>query len=134
MSPKPASGCRRWPIAKRRETPLITAASRSDANVARVLIEAGADLEAGASQNAGGVPGVTALLPAAVVAMTDVVEVLVAAGSVAHGVEEVAAAGNIDGWLDDEPADARIWALVMAAAHQWLRVIDPLVEAGGHDR
>jgi ankyrin repeat protein len=49
-----------------RETPLITAASYGDAEVARVLIEAGADLEATAAPNAGGVPGGTALEHAAV--------------------------------------------------------------------
>jgi ankyrin repeat protein len=113
-----------------RETPLITAASYGDAEVARVLIEAGADLEARASDDAGGVPRGTALLHAAVFAMTDVVEVLVEAGAVVHGIEEAAAVGDIDGWLDGAPADARIRALVMAAAHERLRVIDQLVEAG----
>jgi ankyrin repeat protein len=49
-----------------RETPLITAASYGDAELARVLIEAGADLEATAAPNAGGVPGGTALEHAAV--------------------------------------------------------------------
>ena len=43
------------------ETPLITAASYGDAEVARALIEAGADLEARASDDAGGVPGGTAI-------------------------------------------------------------------------
>ena len=63
------------------ETPLITAASYGDAAVARVLIEAGADLEARAANDSGGVPGGTALLHAAVFGMTDVVDVLVAAGA-----------------------------------------------------
>ena len=43
------------------ETPLITAASYGDAEVAHVLIEAGADLEATAADDSGGVPGGTAL-------------------------------------------------------------------------
>jgi hypothetical protein len=38
------------------ETPLITAASYGDVDVARVLIEAGADIESVASVDAGGVP------------------------------------------------------------------------------
>jgi hypothetical protein len=98
------------------ETPLITAASYGDAEVAQVLIEAGADLEARAAEDAGGVPGGTALLHAAVFAMTEVVDVLVAAGAQVHGIEEAAAAGNVAGWLDAEtPLDRRVRALVMAS-------------------
>ena len=114
-----------------RETPLITAASYGDAEVARVLIEAGADLEAKAAPDSGGVPGGTALLHAAVFGMTDVVDVLVAAGARINGVEEAAAAGDVTGWLTpDTPLDARIRALVMAADHQRLDVIDQVIEAG----
>jgi len=113
-----------------RETPLITAASYGDAAVALVLIEAGAELEARAADDAGGVPGATALLHAAVFGMTDVVDVLVAAGARVESVEVAAAAGDIRGWLDDAPADARLRALVMAADHERLHVIDELVESG----
>jgi ankyrin repeat protein len=114
-----------------RETPLITAASYGDAEVARVLIEAGADLEATAAQDSGGVPGGTALLHAAVFGMTDVVDVLVEAGARVRGIEEAAAAGEVTGWLTaDTPPDARLRALVMAADHQRLDVIDQLVAAG----
>jgi ankyrin repeat protein len=113
------------------ETPLITAASYGDAAVARVLIEAGADLEATAAADAGGVPGATALGHAAVFGMTEVLDVLVAAGARVHGIEEAAAAGDLDGWLEDRtPPDARVRALVMAADHQRLEVIDRLVAAG----
>jgi ankyrin repeat protein len=113
------------------ETPLITAASYGDADVARALVESGADINAVAAPDAGGVPGGTALLHAAVFGMTDVVDVLVAAGATVHGIEEAAAAGDIDGWLtpDTDPA-ATIRALVMAADHQRLDVIDQLIAAG----
>lgn len=56
------------------ETPLMTAASYGDAEVAQVLIEAGADIEARASADAGGVPGGTALMHAAVFGMTEVLD------------------------------------------------------------
>lgn len=113
------------------ETPLITAASYGDADVARTLIESGADVEARASDRAGGVPGGTPLLHAAVFGMTDVVDVLIAAGARVHSVEEAAAAGDIRDWLTaDTPPDAWIRALVMAADHERLDVIDQLVEEG----
>jgi ankyrin repeat protein len=112
------------------ETPLITAASYGDAAVARVLIESGADLEARAAEDAGGVPGGTALLHAAVFGMTDVGDVLVAAGAQVAGIEEAAAAGDVGHWLGDATADARVRALVMAADHQRLDVVDALVAAG----
>ena len=113
------------------ETPLITAASYGDEEVARALVEAGADLDARAATDSGGVPGGTALLHAAVFGMTDVVDVLVAAGARVNSLEEAAAAGDVTGWLTpDAPADARIRALVMAADHQRLDLIDQLVQAG----
>jgi ankyrin repeat protein len=114
-----------------KETPLITAASYGDAEVARVLIEAGADLDARAAPDAGGVPGGTALLHAAVFGMTEVLDVLVAAGARVQSLEEAAAAGDVGGWLDgDSPLQARIRALVMAADHERLGVIDALLQAG----
>lgn len=114
-----------------RETPLITAASYGDADVAAVLAEAGADLDALAAPDAGGVPGGSALLHAAVFGMTDVLDVLVAAGARVRSVEEAAAAGDLTGWLvPDTPPQARLRALVMAADHQRLDVIDQLVAAG----
>jgi len=113
------------------ETPLITAASYGDAEVARVLLDAGADVDASASTDSGGVPGGTALLHAAVFGMTDVVDVLVAAGARIDSLEVAAAAGDVTGWLGEgtEPA-AQSRALVMAADHQRLDVIDLLVAHG----
>lgn len=113
------------------ETPLITAASYGDADVAKVLIEAGADLDARSAPNSGGVPGGTALAHAAVFGMTDVVDVLVAAGARIDGIREAAAVGDVSGWLrPDTDVQARIRALVMAADHQRLPVIDELLAAG----
>jgi hypothetical protein len=114
-----------------RETPLITAASYGDAEVARVLIEAGADIEAISAPDSGGVPGGTALQHAAVFGMTAVVDVLVAAGAKIHSLEMAAAAGDVTTWpLHRFTLQSRIRALVFAAAHQRLTVIDRLVEAG----
>jgi ankyrin repeat protein len=112
------------------ETPLITAASYGDAAVARALIEAGADIEATSSPDSGGVPGGNALLHAAVFGMTDVVDVLVAAGARIESIEVAAAAGDVTGRLDGAAPDARIRALVMATDHQRLEVIDRLVADG----
>jgi uncharacterized protein len=113
-----------------RETPLITAASYGDAEVARVLIEAGADLEAKSAANAGGIPEETALAHAAVFGMTSVLDLLVAAGARVHSLEEAAAAGDITGWLGpDSSLQAKIRALGFAADHQRLPVIDRLIEA-----
>lgn len=113
------------------ETPLMTAASYGDADVAAVLIAAGADLEALAAPNAGGVPGGSALLHAAVFGMTDVLDVLVAAGATIRSIEEAAAAGDVTGWLaPDTDEQSRIRSLAMAADHQRTDVIDELVAAG----
>lgn len=113
------------------ETPLITAASYGDADVAAVLIAAGAEVDALASDDAGGVPGGSALLHAAVFGMTDVLDLLVAAGALVRSLEEAAAAGDVDGWLTpDTPVQTRLRALVMAADHERVEVIDRLVAAG----
>ena len=114
-----------------KETPLITAASYGDAEVARVLINAGANVDARSADDSGGVPGGSALLHAAVFGMTEVLDELVAAGAEVHSLEEAAAAGDVAGWLTpDSPLQARIRALVFAADHQRLSVIDELVDAG----
>jgi hypothetical protein len=114
-----------------RETPLMTAASYGDADVALALIEGGADLDATAAPDAGGVPGGTAVLHAAVFGMTGVLDVLVAAGARIDGIEVAAAAGDLgDRLTGDTPLEARIRALVMAADHERLDVIDQLLAAG----
>ncbi|MGB3736522.1 MAG: ankyrin repeat domain-containing protein [Ilumatobacter sp.] len=114
-----------------RETPLITASSYGDVEIAAVLIAAGADLDAVAAEDAGGVPGGSALLHAAVFAMTEVLDLLVAAGARIRSFEEAAAAGVIDAWpLDGIDRQTGIRGLIMAVDHQRLDVIGELVAAG----
>jgi ankyrin repeat protein len=114
-----------------KETPLITAASYGDAEVAKVLIDAGADVNARSAPDSGGVPGGSALLHAAVFGMTDVLDLLVEAGAEVTSLEEAAAAGDVTGWLTPESdLQARIRALVFAADHERLTVIDQLIDAG----
>lgn len=110
------------------ERPLMTAASYGDAQVARVLIDAGADVHATASPTAGGVPGGTALRHAAVFGMTDVVDVLLATG--ATDLVQAAAAGDLTGILTaDTSEEDRVAALRIAAAHRRLDVLDQLIAA-----
>lgn len=112
-----------------RETPLITAASYGDAEVAQVLIEAGADVNAVSAPDSGGVPSGSALQHAAVFGMTEVLDLLVAAGARIASLEMAAAAGDVSGW-PLEGLESRLRALVFAADHQRLDVIDRLVAAG----
>ena len=106
----------------------MTAASYGDPEVAQVLLDAGANLEATASSTAGGVPGGSALRHAAVFGMDEVVEVLLAAG--ATDLVQAAAAGDLTGTLSaDTPEPDRVAALRMAAAHGQLDVIDQLLAA-----
>lgn len=107
------------------ETPLITASSYGDAGVARVLLQAGAALEA-----TGPATGGTALHHAAVFGMTDVLDLLAEAGARIASLPEAAAVGDVSGWLTAEsPLDDKVRALVMAADHERLNVIDQLVAA-----
>jgi hypothetical protein len=114
-----------------KETPLITAASYGDAEVAKVLIGAGADIEAVSAPDSGGVPSGTALTHAAVFGMTDVVDVLVAAGARITSFGNAVASGDITGWpLARFTPQAKIGSLAGAAEHQRLDVIDQLIAAG----
>lgn len=112
-------------------TPLIGAASYGDAEVAKVLIEAGADIEAVAAPDSGWMAGNTALSHAALFGMTGVVDLLVAAGARIASLGDAAAAGDITGWpLDQISREELTRALVFAAAHQRPHVIDQLAAAG----
>ncbi|WP_375482959.1 ankyrin repeat domain-containing protein [uncultured Jatrophihabitans sp.] len=113
-----------------RETPLMTAASYGEVGLARALIDAGADLEARSAPDAGGVPNATALVHAAVFGMTAVVDLLVAAGAVVAGLPIAAAAGGLGDLLEGSPSDDRLLAVIMAAHHERLDVIDELLAAG----
>ncbi len=113
------------------ETPLITAASYGDADVAAVLVAAGADIDAVAAAGSGGVPGGSALLHAAVFGATDVIDVLAAAGARVRSLEEAAAVGDVDGWLTPSTdLQTKLRGLVMAADHQRIAVIERLVASG----
>lgn len=113
------------------ETPLITAASYGETDMARALIAAGADLEATASPTAGGVPGGTALAHAAEFGNTGVVDVLVTAGAIVHDIAKAAAAGDLAGFLaPDTPITQRARALRVAAINQRLHTIDQLLATG----
>lgn len=90
---------------KDRETPLITAASYGDAEVARVLIEAGASLETLSAPDAGGVPSASALTHAAVFGTTDVLDLLVASGASLDSIVLAAAAGDLTGWPIHEASE-----------------------------
>ncbi len=96
-----------------------------------MLIEAGADIDVISAPDGGGVPSATALQHAAVFGMTEVVDVLAAAGARIGSLEMAAAVGDLTGWpLARFTRQSRIRALVFAADHQRLEVIDQLVEAG----
>lgn len=113
------------------ETPLMTAASYGDADVAQVLVDAGADLDAHSSDNAGGVPDSTALMHAAVFGNTAALDVIAQAGARVESFVQAAAVGDLDGWSVAGATDLeRLLALIMAADHQRIPVLDALVAAG----
>ncbi|TWE12730.1 ankyrin repeat domain-containing protein [Rudaeicoccus suwonensis] len=122
-----------------RETPLITAASYGDTEVAHVLIAAGADLERLSTPDAGGVPNASALTHAAVFGMSGVLDLLVHAGASYDSLPLAAAVGDLTGWdLRGQPRQQRLLALIMAADHERLEAVDALLGSGvpidGEDR
>jgi hypothetical protein len=113
------------------EPPLVTAASYGEAGMAQALIDAGADLEARAATDAGGVPGGTALNHAIAFGNTEVVDVLAAAGAVVHDIIEAAGVGKLDGYaLTEAPIGSRAQAARAAAVCERLDVLDQLIASG----
>lgn len=109
------------------ETPIVTAASYDQADVASVLAEAGADLE-GRGHAA---PGGTALAHAVYFGNPAAVDVLVRAGAQPRTLAEAAGAGDLSGWpLEGRGAEELAWGLRGAALCERLGVIDELLAAG----
>lgn len=109
------------------ETPLITAASLGQLDVAKALVAGGADLEARGTAVRDG----TALAHAVHFGMPDVVDLLVASGARVSSVVEAAGVGDVSGFLGetDDPRQLAE-ALQAAAVCDRLAVIDELVGAG----
>ena len=110
-----------------RETPLITAASYDEAEVARVLIEAGAELE----ETGYAVPEGTALAHAVEFGAPEVVDLLIAAGSRICSLPEPAGTGDLRGMLHPDATESeKTLALRAAAVCNRLDVVDQLLAAG----
>jgi len=109
------------------EAPLVTAASYGEVDMVRVLIEAGADLEAKGSA----VPGGTALAHAVEFGNAEVVDMLAAAGATARTLVEAAGVGNLAGFtLPDLPIGLRAQACRAAAVCERLETLDLLLGSG----
>lgn len=90
-----------------------------------------ANIDTLSAPDAGGVPSASALRHAAVFGMTDVVDALAAVGARLRSLPEAAAIGEISAWpTTDTPAEERVRALIMAADHQRLDVVDQLPSTG----
>ncbi|MEQ7005567.1 ankyrin repeat domain-containing protein [Actinopolymorpha sp. B17G11] len=110
------------------ESPLITAASHGEPEMVRVLIDAGADLEAtGPAAPGSG----TALAHAVHYGIVPAVDILVGAGAVVHDLVEAAGAGDIDHYgLADVTHEILVGALRAAAVCERLTVIDQILDTG----
>ena len=110
-----------------RETPLITAASYDEAEVARVLIEAGAELE----ETGHALPEGTALAHAVEFGAPEVVDLLIAAGARICSLPEAAGTGDLRGMLHPDATESeKTLALRAAAVCNRLDVVDQLLAAG----
>ena len=106
-------------------SPLICAASHGDADVVRVLLDAGADVEL--TDN----PPETALRLAAAFGQPEVVDLLIAAGARPRSVIEAAGSGDLSGWEVAALSEFdRACALRAAAVNERLVIIDELLDAG----
>jgi uncharacterized protein len=110
------------------ESPLITAASHGEPGMVRVLLDAGADLEAtGPAAPGSG----TALAHAVHYGIVAAVDILVGAGAVVHDLVEAAGVGDIDAYdLAGVSHDLLLRALRAAAVCERLTVIDQLLDTG----
>lgn len=109
------------------EPPLVTAASYGEADMVRVLIDAGANLEA----TGFAVPEGTALGHAVEFGNTGVVDVLADAGAVIHDLAEAAGVGDIDGYdLSGIPKTSLARAARAAAVCERLTVLEALLGSG----
>jgi len=109
------------------DTPLIAAASYGETDMVRVLIKAGANLEAighGMPEGDG-----TALAHAVEYGHSDIVDVLVAAGAVVHDLVEAAGTGDLRGFLAGASDADRARALRAAAVCERSTVIDELIDS-----
>jgi uncharacterized protein len=110
------------------DPPLITAASHGEPEMVRILIDAGADLEATGTAAPG---SATALAHAVHYGIVPAVDILLAAGAVVHDLVEAAGVGDISSYsLADIPHETLLSALRAAAACERLNVIDQLLETG----
>ncbi len=109
------------------ETPIVTAASYDEAEVAAALIKAGADLDG----RGFAAPGGTALAHAVYFGNRAVADVLMGAGARVGSLAEAAGAGELGEWLtDDRSNEERALALRNASVCERLDVIDQLLDAG----
>lgn len=106
-------------------SPLICAASHGDADVVRVLLDEGADV------NLTDAPPETALRLAAAFGYPEVADLLVGAGAEPQSAIEEAAIGDLSAWPITELSDfERACARRAAAVTERLDVIDELLAAG----
>lgn len=109
------------------ETPIVTAASYDEPDVATVLADAGADLDGWGHA----APGGTALAHAVYFGNPTVARVLVRAGAIPRTLAEAAGVGDLGGRsLSGRSADELAWALRGAALCERLDVLDELLDAG----
>jgi uncharacterized protein len=106
-------------------SPLICAASHGDADVVRVLLEAGANVELTDS------PPDTALRLAAAYGWPEIVDMLITAGAKPQSIIEAAGSGDVSAWdLSALSEHQRACGLRAAAVNERLDVIDQLLAAG----
>jgi ankyrin repeat protein len=108
-------------------SPLICAASHGDADVVRVLLEAGAHVHLTDPER----PSDTALRLAAAFGWPEIVDLLVGAGAEPQSIIEAAGSGDVSGWdLSTLSEFERACALRAASVNDRLGVIDEVLALG----